>query len=67
MVSISESYPSEMVTRLLAQLLEELEIFLLRAAGVFSLRSQQLIFLINNYDMILSVLTVCMSYISFCK
>ncbi|KAF6208659.1 hypothetical protein GE061_017117 [Apolygus lucorum] len=57
MVSISETYPSEMVTRLLAQLLEEVELFLLRAAGVFSLRSQQLIFLINNYDMILSVLS----------
>ncbi|CAB0005712.1 unnamed protein product [Nesidiocoris tenuis] len=57
MVSISETYPSEMVTRLLAQLLEEVELFLLRAAGVYGLRSQQLIFLINNYDMILGVLT----------
>ncbi|KAK9509965.1 hypothetical protein O3M35_004846 [Rhynocoris fuscipes] len=55
-VSISESYPNELVSRLLAQLLEEVQLFMLRMAAIFPLRSHQLVFLINNYDMILGIL-----------
>lgn len=55
-VSISESFPNETVTKLLAQLLEEVQCFVLRMAAVFPERKEQLIFLINNYDMVLSVL-----------
>ncbi|XP_014253461.1 vacuolar protein sorting-associated protein 52 homolog [Cimex lectularius] len=55
-VSISETFPNELVSRLLAQLLEEVQLFLLSMAGIFDLRSQQLVFLINNYDMILGIL-----------
>ncbi|CAH1388423.1 unnamed protein product [Nezara viridula] len=56
LVSLSESYPNELVSRLLAQLLEEVECFIFRMAAIFSNRQQQLVFHINNYDMILSTL-----------
>ncbi|XP_046675531.1 vacuolar protein sorting-associated protein 52 homolog [Homalodisca vitripennis] len=55
-VGISESFPDERVTRLLAQLLDEVECFVLRMAAIFPQRKEQLIFLINNYDMVLSIL-----------
>ncbi|KAL1124178.1 hypothetical protein AAG570_001948 [Ranatra chinensis] len=55
-VSISESFPNELVNRLLAQLLIEVQLFILRMAAIFPQRSQQLVFLINNYDMALSIL-----------
>uniref|UniRef100_A0A1B6C1U5 Vacuolar protein sorting-associated protein 52 homolog n=1 Tax=Clastoptera arizonana TaxID=38151 RepID=A0A1B6C1U5_9HEMI len=55
-VSISESFPNELVTKLLAQLLEEVELFIFRMAANFQQRKEQLIFFINNYDMILSIL-----------
>lgn len=57
-MSISESFPNELVTKLLAQLLEEVEVFIFRMAANFPQRKEQLIFLINNYDMILSILMV---------
>lgn len=37
----------------------EVENFVLRVAAEFSSRTEQLIFLINNYDMMLGVLMVC--------
>ncbi|XP_054282632.1 vacuolar protein sorting-associated protein 52 homolog [Macrosteles quadrilineatus] len=55
-VGISESFPDEQVTRLLAQLLDEVECYVLRMAAIFPQRKEQLIFLINNYDMVLSIL-----------
>ncbi|PNF30557.1 putative vacuolar protein sorting-associated protein 52 [Cryptotermes secundus] len=56
LVGISESFPSELVSRLLAELQEEVECFILRMAAVFPQRKEQLIFLINNYDMVLGIL-----------
>lgn len=56
LVGISESFPSELVNRLLAVLQEEVECFILRMAAVFPQRKEQLIFLINNYDMVLGIL-----------
>ncbi|KAL0273486.1 UNVERIFIED_CONTAM: hypothetical protein PYX00_006139 [Menopon gallinae] len=56
MVGLSESFPSDLVNSLLAELREEVELFILKMAAVFPQRKEQLIFLINNYDMILSVL-----------
>lgn len=55
-VGVNESFPSERVTRLLGALQGEVENFILRMAAEFSERKDQLIFLINNYDMMLSVL-----------
>lgn len=58
LVGISESFPSELVNRLLAELQEEVQCFILRMAAVFPQRKEQLIFLINNYDMVLGILMV---------
>ncbi|KAL2740728.1 vacuolar protein sorting-associated protein 52 [Vespula squamosa] len=56
MVSILEGFPCEDTTQLLAELREVVQFFLLRMAAIFSNRIDQLIFLINNYDLVLSVL-----------
>lgn len=56
LVGISENFPNELVNRLLAELQEEVELFILRMAGIFPQRKEQLIFLINNYDMILTII-----------
>nr|XP_033779875.1 vacuolar protein sorting-associated protein 52 homolog isoform X1 [Geotrypetes seraphini] len=56
-VSINQTYPNEKTNALLGQLQVEVENFVLRVAAEFSSRKEQLIFLINNYDMMLSVLT----------
>jgi hypothetical protein len=56
LVGISENFPNELVNRLLAELQEEVELFILRMAGIFPQRKEQLIFLINNYDMILHII-----------
>lgn len=55
MVGISENFPSELVNRLLAELQEEVELFILRMAAIFPQRKEQLIYLINNYDVILNI------------
>ncbi|KAG0431948.1 hypothetical protein HPB47_021262 [Ixodes persulcatus] len=55
-VSINENFPSERVASLLAALQGEVENFILKMAAEFQGRKEQLIFLINNYDMMLSVL-----------
>uniref|UniRef100_A0A8D9B8U8 Vacuolar protein sorting-associated protein 52 homolog n=1 Tax=Cacopsylla melanoneura TaxID=428564 RepID=A0A8D9B8U8_9HEMI len=54
---IGEQFPSERVTRLLALLLEEVELFILKNAAIYQHRKEQLIFLINNYDLVLSILS----------
>ncbi|KYO32872.1 vacuolar sorting-associated protein 52-like protein isoform A [Alligator mississippiensis] len=55
-VSINQTFPNERTHALLGQLQVEVENFVLRVAAEFSSRKEQLIFLINNYDMMLSVL-----------
>ncbi|KAK7792075.1 hypothetical protein R5R35_003549 [Gryllus longicercus] len=55
-VGISETFPNELVNRLLAELQEQVEFFILRMAAIFPQRKEQLIFLINNYEIILGVL-----------
>lgn len=58
MVSVIEGYPCEGTTQLLAELREAVQCFLLRMAAIFPNRMQQLVFHINNYDLILGVLMV---------
>ncbi|KAM9266728.1 vacuolar protein sorting-associated protein 52 homolog [Cariama cristata] len=55
-VSINQTFPNERTHALLGQLQVEVENFVLRVAAEFSSRKEQLIFLINNYDMMLGVL-----------
>ncbi|XP_006823647.1 vacuolar protein sorting-associated protein 52 homolog, partial [Saccoglossus kowalevskii] len=56
LVSLNEVFPDERVNKLLAQLQAEVENFILRMAAEFPNRKEQLIFLINNYDLLLSVM-----------
>ncbi|KAH8285821.1 hypothetical protein KR018_009495 [Drosophila ironensis] len=55
-VGISEHFPNELVSRLLLELQNEVECFILRMAAIFPARKDQLIYLINNYDLVLGVL-----------
>ncbi|XP_031158104.1 vacuolar protein sorting-associated protein 52 homolog isoform X2 [Sander lucioperca] len=55
-VSINQTFPNERTHALLGQLQVEVENFVLKMAAEFPSRRDQLIFLINNYDMLLSVL-----------
>ncbi|XP_040180900.1 vacuolar protein sorting-associated protein 52 homolog [Rana temporaria] len=55
-VSINQTFTNEKTNTLLGQLQGEVENFVLRMAAEFSSRKEQLIFLINNYDMMLGVL-----------
>ncbi|XP_036328736.1 vacuolar protein sorting-associated protein 52 homolog isoform X2 [Rhagoletis pomonella] len=55
-VGISEHFPNELVSRLLLELQDEVECFILRMAAIFATRKEQLIYLINNYDLVLGVL-----------
>lgn len=56
MLSLSEQFPSEELSNLLLILQDEVHCFLLKMAAEFAQRVQQLIFLINNFDMVLSIL-----------
>ncbi|KAM4539490.1 vacuolar protein sorting-associated protein 52 homolog [Odontesthes bonariensis] len=56
MVSINQTFTNERTNALLGQLQIEVENFVLKMAAEFPSRRDQLIFLINNYDMLLSVL-----------
>ncbi|CAG4998848.1 unnamed protein product [Parnassius apollo] len=56
MLSLSEQFPSEELSNLLLILQDEVHCFLLKMAAEFPQRIHQLIFLINNYDMVLSIL-----------
>ncbi|KAK2718942.1 vacuolar protein sorting-associated protein 52 homolog isoform X3 [Artemia franciscana] len=53
--SIDSSFPQEMLQTLLGTLSAEIQNLMLRLASIFSQRRDQLIFLINNYDMILQI------------
>ncbi|CAD7079991.1 unnamed protein product [Hermetia illucens] len=55
-VGISEHFPNELVSRLLLELQNEVECFILRMAAIFPSRKEQLIYLINNYDLVLGIL-----------
>ncbi|KAF7235308.1 hypothetical protein EYD10_17863 [Varanus komodoensis] len=55
-VGINQTIPHDCTLALLGQLQTEVENFVLRVAAEFSSRREQLIFLINNYDMMLGVL-----------
>ncbi|KAI9536823.1 Vacuolar protein sorting-associated protein 52 [Dissostichus eleginoides] len=55
-VSINQMFTNEKTHTLLGQLQVEVENFVLKMAAEFPSRRDQLIFLINNYDMMLSVL-----------
>ncbi|XP_055897947.1 vacuolar protein sorting-associated protein 52 homolog isoform X1 [Biomphalaria glabrata] len=55
-VGINASFPNDRVNRVLGQLQAEVENFILKMAAEFPQRKEQLIFLINNYDMMLGVL-----------
>ncbi|XP_003969289.1 vacuolar protein sorting-associated protein 52 homolog [Takifugu rubripes] len=55
-VSINQTFPNERTNLLLGQLQVEVENFVLKMAAEFPSRRDQLVFLINNYDMMLSVL-----------
>ncbi|XP_053380589.1 vacuolar protein sorting-associated protein 52 homolog isoform X2 [Mercenaria mercenaria] len=56
-LGINQSYPDERADRILGQLQTEVENFILKLAAEFPHRKEQLIFLINNYDMMLGVIT----------
>ena len=72
MVGINETFPHEQMNRLLALLQvrlmlsllvtthfmmqEEVEGLILRLASQFSTRKEQLLFLINNYDLVMSII-----------
>lgn len=57
-MGINQSYPDEKVHQLLGQLQIEVENFVLKMAAEFPQRKEQLVFLINNYDMMLNVIMV---------
>ena len=58
---LNQSFPSERVDGLLAQMQAEVEKFCRRLSNEFAQHRDQLVFLINNYDMILTTLTVRIS------
>lgn len=58
MISVVEGFPCEGAIQLLAELREAVQCFLLRMATIFPNRIEQLVFLINNYDLVLGVLMV---------
>ncbi|XP_027766004.1 vacuolar protein sorting-associated protein 52 homolog, partial [Empidonax traillii] len=57
-VSINQTCPSDRSDALLSRLQMEVENLVLRVAAEFPSRREQLVFLINNYDMMLGVLMV---------
>jgi len=55
--SINESFPNEKLTYFLNQLQNEVQDFIFKLASEFNHRKEQLILQINNFDLILSLLT----------
>ncbi|XP_076824718.1 vacuolar protein sorting-associated protein 52 homolog isoform X1 [Clavelina lepadiformis] len=55
-VNINENFPNPQVEQTLSELQIEVQNFILRLAACFSERKDQLVFLINNYDMMLNVI-----------
>ncbi|XP_066919822.1 vacuolar protein sorting-associated protein 52 homolog [Clytia hemisphaerica] len=54
--SLNESFPDERVLKCLGKLQREVESFILRRASEFVKRKDHLVFLINNYDMMIQVI-----------
>ncbi|CAL4179189.1 unnamed protein product, partial [Meganyctiphanes norvegica] len=54
---LHDKFPCEGVDGLMLQLQDEVEKVILKMAAVFQQRKDQLIFLINNYDMMLTILS----------
>ena len=57
-VSVNEHCSDDTFHRLLSDMHMEIDHFILRLSSVFLQRKEQLIFAINNYDLILSVMGV---------
>ena len=57
-VSVNEHCSDDTFHRLLSDMHMEIDHFILRLSSVFQQRKEQLIFAINNYDLILSVMGV---------
>ena len=57
-VSVNEHCSDDTFHRLLSDMHMEIDHFILRLSSVFQQRKEQLIFSINNYDLILSVMGV---------
>lgn len=55
---LNEEFPNEKISTLMTRLQMEILSLILRMANEFPQRKEQLIFIINNYDLLLSVLTV---------
>ncbi len=58
MTRLNEEFSNEKITTLMTRLQVEILNLILRMANEFPQRKEQLIFIINNYDLLLSVLTV---------
>jgi hypothetical protein len=56
--SLNEKFPNERLTFVLSQLQAEVQNFILKLASEFQHHKEQLILLINNYDLMLGVLNV---------
>jgi hypothetical protein len=59
---VNESIPNPKLNAILSQLQAEVQNFILRLAAEFSQRKEQLISLINNYDLMLSVISVILIF-----
>lgn len=59
-ISVNESCPTNVdgLTDVLRGLQQEIENFVVRMSNIFPQRREQIIFVINNYDVILSVMGV---------
>ena len=55
-VGINETFPHEQMNRLLAVLQEEVEGLIIKLANQFGNRKEQLLFMINNYDVVMSII-----------
>jgi hypothetical protein len=55
---LNEEFSNEKISTLMIRLQAEMLNLILRMANEFPQRKEQLIFIINNYDLMLSVLTV---------
>ncbi len=58
LLTVNESLPNPKLIAILSQLQLEVQNFILRLAAEFAQRKEQLISLINNYDLMLSVISV---------
>ena len=62
LLKINETLVNPRLNSALTQLQIELQNFILRLASEFAQRKDQLISMINNYDLMLSVIAVCVKF-----